>query len=369
MIKKLKRKIDTFLRINFRFDLPKKNKLLLFDVSHNLILKEIIKRDFNILHVRSKQIYIWIYLKQIIYFDFKFQTYCKNYINFTSPKIVITFNDARYQMFELKKSFKHLYFISVINGVRPEYWFQSRKKLWPKKLSCDYFFILNKFYMPKYKKLLNSKFVVHGHFRNNLVKIKKTKFPKQFLYLSQVHDSALTGIDYEELNHKKKSLNFVNLYLSISKKKLHILLRRSKTNPRQSFEIDFYKNIFKSNCVFHQSTNWKKKYEIIDKIENIIFTTSTMGYEALARKKKIACLGPQGFRGHNHYFGWPDKNSKKYNFFSTKETTYKEVSRVLNNINYCSQAEWNKKYYPIIKDQSYFDKNNEKLRKLITGLI
>ena len=42
-------------KINFRFDLPKKNKLLLYDEVHSHILKEIIKTNFNILELRKKK--------------------------------------------------------------------------------------------------------------------------------------------------------------------------------------------------------------------------------------------------------------------------------------------------------------------------
>ena len=118
----------SLLKIKFRFDLPKKNKLLLYDEIHSEILKNIIKRDFNILEVRkNKKIYFWIYLKQIIFFDFSFKTYCKNFIKFTSPKVIICFNDARLNMYELKNTFKKINFISIMNGLRFNYWFKKKK--------------------------------------------------------------------------------------------------------------------------------------------------------------------------------------------------------------------------------------------------
>ena len=366
MLKKVIDKINSILILRFRFDLPKKNKILLYDEVHFKVLKEIIKRDFNILELRNKKIYFWIYLKQIIFFDFSFKTYSKNYIKFTSPKVIITFNDARFQMYELKKDFEDISFISVMNGLRFDKWFTDRKIYFPKninQLKGDYFFALNKFYIPKYQNLLKSDYHVLGHFRNNLVKIKQTKFHKKFLFISQTFD------DKKELNFHIKLLKFINLYLSNSNKKLHILLRRSKDSPIQKLEIDFYKKIFKSNCVFYQSTDWKKKYQIMDKFENIVFTLTTMGYEAIARKKKVAIFAPTKFNGSKVHPGWPAPYQKKYNFFSAKNLTYREVKRVLDNINNCSQSNWNKKYYKDIKDQLHFDKNNEKLRNLIIKLI
>ena len=366
MSDKIINSIKLFFRIKFLFNLPKKNKILLYDEIHAAILKKIIKKDFNILNIRSKKIYFWIYLKQVIFFDFSFKTYSKNYIRFTSPKVIITFNDARFQMYELKSDFKNISFISVMNGLRFEKWFKGRTKLFPnniKKFKGDYFFTLNKYYIPKYQKLLKSDYRILGHFRNNLVEVKKTKFPKQFLLISQIHGDKIL------YNFHKKLLYFINLYLTNCNKKLHILLRRTKKQPSQVDEINFYKKIFKSNCVFHESSKWKKKYQIMDKFENIIFSFSTMGYEAIARKKKVAIFAPSKFNGSKYYFGWPAPYQKRYNFFTAKNLTYKEVKRVLDNIDNCSQSNWNKKYYNIIKDQLYFDKNNNKLRKLILELI
>ena len=175
MYKKIINIIKLFFKIKFRFDFPKKKKLLLFDEIHSSVLRDIIKKDFNILEIRSKKIYFWIYLKQIIFFDFTFKTYCKNYIKFTSPKVIITFNDARFQMYELKNNFKNIYFVSVMNGLRFDYWFKDKKKLWPNKLKGDYFFVLNKYYIPKFQNLIESKFHILGHFRNNSIRINKNK--------------------------------------------------------------------------------------------------------------------------------------------------------------------------------------------------
>ncbi len=373
MLRKLFKKLISLSELRFRFNFPNKSKILLYDEIHAQILKNIIKKNFNILELRKKKIYFWIYLKQIFFLDFSFKTYSINYIKYTSPKIIITFNDARFQMYELKKDFKTISFISVMNGLRFDKWFKENKKLWlndKKKLNGDYFFTLNKYYISQYQKIINADFRVLGHFRNNLVKVKKSKFKNEFLYISQVHDSYKIkgGIDYEHLTYRTKLLKLINLYLSHSNKKIHILLRRSNDSSRQKIEIEFYKNIFKSNCVFHQNTNWKRKYEIMDNFENIIFSFSTMGYEAISRKKKIAIFVPNKINGSKFYFGWPGPFKKKYSFFSTNKLNYNEVKRILDNIYYCPQSKWNKDHYPFLKDQFHYDDSNKSLKKLLTEL-
>ncbi len=164
-------------------------------------------------------------------------------------------------------------------------------------------------------------------------------------------------------------MSFINLYLSRSNKKIHILLRRTTKNIRLKEEINFYKKIFQSNCVLHQIDDWKKKYKLLDKYENIIFTLSTMGYEAIARKKKVAIFTPNYFNGSKVHFGWPAPYNKRFKFFSTQKITYDEVRRILKNVNSCSQRDWNTKHYNLIKDQLYFDKNNKDFRNFILKLL
>ena len=61
----------------------------------------------------EKEIYFWILLKQIMLLNFKLISYYKNFIKFTSPKIIITTTDNNIQFYELKKNFKDIQFISV----------------------------------------------------------------------------------------------------------------------------------------------------------------------------------------------------------------------------------------------------------------
>ena len=121
--------------------------------------------------------------------------------------------------------------------------------------------------------------------------------------------------------------------------------------------------------VFLKPSHWKKTYETIDRFENIIFMNSTLGYESISRKKKVAIFSPKKINGHNYWFGWPSPYKKKYNFFTGKNLNSSEIKRVLDNIKNCSQENWEKKYYCAIKEQLYIDKGNNKLKDIISNLL
>ena len=353
MIKKFFSRLKILSKIKFRFDFPSSKKIS---------LKKIIKINFNILKVRDeKEIYFWIFLKQIIYFDFKFITYCKNYIKFISPKILITFIDTNREFYELKNFFKKINFISIQDGCRVEKntMFYNKAYIKSQKLECDNSFVFNKYYIKEYQRIIKSNYHVLGNFKNNLIQIKRKKRNKNFLFISQYSKNHKRNLKFI-----KKLANLINLYLSMSNKKIYILLRY-KENLGQNEEKNFYKKIFQSKCIFKRNTHYAKSYELLDEFENIIFLYSTLGFEAIARKKKVAIFSPiKNFDGKLN-FAWPAPYQKKFNFFSSRKLTYNEIKRVLKNISNCSQANWEKKYYRIIKDQLYFNKSNTRLKNVI----
>ena len=281
MVKKILKKIKKFFKVKIYLNFPPKKNILLYDEIHSSILKNILKQDFNILKTREIELNLWIFLKQIIFFDFKFQTYTKNYIRFVDPKVIITFNDRKYQFYKLKKTFQNIIFISVQNGVHIPNFFKNKELIDSKNLKCDHFFVINKFYINKFNKFIKSKYHVLGRFTNNAVKVKKKIISNSFLLISQFDKSDSYLNDFY-----KKLLETLSVYFTKSNKKLYILLR-SKDLFLQEEEKEFYKKFFKFNCVFKKCNNWKRSYEIVDRFENIIFMHSTLGYEAISRKKKL----------------------------------------------------------------------------------
>ena len=357
MINFITKKIKIFKDIKLRFDLPKPKKILQYDELQSDFLKKIIKRDFNIMPRHKTEIYFWIFIKQIFFFNFTFLTYFKNYIKITSPKIVINLIDNDFSFYKFKDHFKGVYFISVQNGVRPptNSIFKKKKSAFFKSLKCDYFFVFNKYYANEYKKTIISEYHVLGSYKSNVVKINRTKYKGRYLFLSR-----------KKIN--PKFLYLMALYFKNSNKKLDILLK-GKNHNDQKIEIEFYKKFFNSNCIFHKCYTIEKSYNVVDKFENIIFTNSTLGYEAISRKKKVAIFPLKKDKTYREYFGWPKKNQKKDNFFIAKKLTYSEIKRVLDNVYNCKQAKWDQKYYRNIRDLMYFDKNNSQLTKVINKIL
>lgn len=362
MINVLKNKIEKFTNIKLRFDFPKSKKIIQYDHMSSDFLKKILKKDINVVSRRKLEIYFWIFIKQIFFFDFSFSTYLKNYIKFTSAKIVITFIDNGFVYYTFKNKIKDVYFISIQVGNRFKS-FPDKNSIPFENLRCDHIFTLNKYFIKEYKKIIKSDYSVLGAFRNNFMKVNKTQLKNSNLLIgsSNLHKMRI-GISH-------KLFSYLSKYFSDSNKKIYILLK-SKTHTGQLNEIKFFKKFFNdSNCIFLKSKKIENSYKIIDKFENIIFTNSTLGYEAIARKKKVAVFAVNKNKIQRNLFGWPKKDQKKNNFFSAKKLNYSEVKRVLDNVNNCSQINWKKKYYRNIRDLMYFGKDNYLLKKVIEDIL
>ena len=151
----------------------------------------------------------------------------------------------------------------------------------PNNLFCDHFFVYNNYYKEKLKKIIKSNFHVVGNIKNNFVNIDNSKINKDFLYISSYRKNSKKRMQLE-----KKILGFITLYLDSMGKQLHILTR-SKNLIDYKEEIKYFDKIITNKCIFKKTTNWKQSYNIIDNYQNIVFMFSSLGYEAIARKKRL----------------------------------------------------------------------------------
>lgn len=347
------------------FNQLKKKKILFFDKNHSKILIDKFKlKSFEILPTRFEEFNFWILLRMIVKLKFNYEEYFRIYISKVSPRIVITLVDNVINFYKLKKEFPNIIFISIQNGLRKAGYndiFKNEIFLNSKNLSCDYFFVFNKYIANKYSKYIDSNYILLGAFKNNFIPYRPKQTKNNFLFISQYRKNN----SLEKVNYERKILQLLKKYFENNKYKLNILLS-SKSKEIQKYEISFYKNHFGSNCNFLKTKFWWDPYIVIDNYENIIFIDSTLGYEAISRKKKVAIFSLRKSHKLKEYFGWPSNiKNKAISFFCAQKLEYKEIKRVLTNIESCSNEKWRNNFWPIIKDQLIYDNNNQILKNTI----
>ena len=390
MFKKIILILKVFFSAKKKFQKPKKNKIILYKYEGLELLNKYVKENIIVLDP-FREIYLIVLIKSLLNFSFQniLINYNRTFISMTNPKFVFSYIDNDVKFYYLKNFFKHIVFISIQNGHRGGFIDRKKKILLGhtmeqfnttttknKKLRCDYIFTFNKGISKKFEKFIKAKTVVIGSYKNNMVKQKICKAKKTLSFISQAGHGfsskaffenervKITWKDY--LSAEEKIIPFLGEYCKKNNLKFQII---PKTN--RSCEYEFYKNLIqnKFKWTYPIKKNIFHSYELVDNSNFLVGEGSTLTYEALSRKKKIAfiairkeILTKKGFDLDftQYNFGWPYKFNKNGPFW-THSTSIDEFERVINFVTNVSDHNWLKIINNFNKDfRIPYDKNNSK---------
>ena len=384
--------LEKFLKIQFEIKLPKKNKILIFDKEGSDTLKKTLGlKSFEILHVRNEKINLVVVFLLAIKLKLNYFNYYLKIIELTDPKLVLTFIDNNINFYKLKNFFKTKIFISVQNGQRMAWGdifgiLKNKKKI--NNLTADYIVTFNKNISKEYKEYIKCETLNYGSLKNNHVPIKKFSPLRNnsLLYISyfrneflDVQNKTIRLNEYESRNNKKYKSKLVNhIHFELPKildnfcknnnMKLNILgMSMGMSNSNKEFF--FYKNILKYKFFFIKRKNLFSNYRKLQNHNLIVSSTSTLGYEALARNSKICFTSPNiSKKEASHKFGWPYVKNNN-DFFFTNNFDQKKIEKTLINLKNMSNLVWNKKIRKYKKNLMNFDFKNTQLKKKIYDIL
>ena len=357
--------IFVFFKCKFDFKIIKKEKLLIFDTASLELVGNY--KKFEILDVRYEVFNFWILFENFIKLKFTFKDYILAYISKVNPKVVLTFVDNYILFYELKKYFPEVKFIVVQSGYRHKIQLDDFIKNKKKKLFTDYLFTFGKNSEIFYKKFVRwNHFINLGSYRNNNVKLKKHLEKKKILFISQFRARALNKKgDY---NVESEIIKIINIFCEEKKIKLFVATS-SRNDYLKEKNFLLSKLPEKHNVRLIRKKGQFNNYSLLNKFETIVFVDSTLGYEAIARQKKIVAISCRKESGKTlRPFGFPAIKSNK-GFFFTNLCTKKEIFRVLNNVYNLPKKQWLRNYQKKLNIFMSFNKDNIILRKTINKLI
>lgn len=364
-----------FFNAKFEFKVIRKKNVLIYDEYTAGYAKPFFKKSITeLLDIRYNRINLYIILKAI--FDLKknkkltlSQIYILNYIKETNPECVITFQDQHSFFWTLKEYFPKIKFVIVQTSIMAPWYISSIYHLKKnfiknrKKHKIDLFFVYGESYKKIFSKYFDSKFIILGSFRNNLISnIKRhAKKKNHLIFLSQFKS---INNQHRLVLQNKKSIPAVNYfykadyliikllmeYCKIKNINLKILLRNPE-NDKINVEKEknyYYKLLNFSNSKLEFLNKPKKisTYHLIKKYNYFVTIDSTLGYEALSREKRVAFIFLRKrianiLSYENYKFGWPNiYPDNKY--FWTNSSNIKYVENALNYIYNCSKLDWTK---------------------------
>lgn len=348
-------KIKVLLKAKYTFFPPKKKDILIYDaLSLKIVSKIFFTKNFGILHTRKEKINLFILIKTFLNLQFNFFDYVINYIKYTDAKLVITSMDNDASFYKIKSTIPILtiFFQNGSRNVQQDIFsiLETRKNL--KKLKnknhVDLMFVFNKITGDLYKKFIRGKTLISGSVLGNDQKIVKKK-KNSLVYISLYRPPERRKI----YNEEKELLKIIEKYCHERKIKLTILCKFFKNTRKGDQEISFYKNNLKKEYEIIINDYKRKTFKIIDQSKLVVNTGSTLGYEALARKIKVALCHPyalsDNLRGKKR-FGYLTKKNNQGFFWSigiSEKNIFDLFDRVIN----CPKTKW----------LSILNKNNDEI--------
>jgi surface carbohydrate biosynthesis protein len=210
----------------------------------------------------------------------------------------------------------------------------------------------------QYTKYIQTKPLITGSLKNNLIGEKiKPRERFNIVYVSQhapfiipnsdvkffFGNKSITAEDFYAI--EQKIVRFLAAYSKQTDQSFAVLGKRTDASP---FECEFFTSAASPhNIQFIPRTSETSTYEFCNSASLIITADSTVGYEFLARGKKVAFLSGRTNAAnsallqdvHDTEFGFPLELGASGPFW-TNASNESEFKRVIESVQSMSDAEW-----------------------------
>ena len=365
------------LKAKWIFIPPKKNKFVLVDGTYNPFLKYLKKKDFTILHRRGEEINFFILLKCFFKFKFTSLDYCATFIEYVSPKLILTGFDYHTIFYKLSKR-TGVKTLMLQKGKRSESEeiIAKSKKFFPKNSKkvffVDYIFVYNKKTRDFYSSRIGGKYFIIGSFENNFEKLNIYKQKKEIVFISSFRPNNIE----RSQNENRIALELFKLAkknkipFKILPRFREVAVKPIAYSEELKLEIEFYKNFFKENINFLIKSNLSS-YDILQNYRYVFASASTLAIEFLAKGGRAGFLTfkSKGNPFFNFGFGTYEGLKKKGLFWiNDHKFNTKEIARVFNNVIYTKNSIWIKKSSIYSKKILSYEYNNISFKKIINKI-
>jgi surface carbohydrate biosynthesis protein len=297
--------------------------------------------------------------------------YWSMFVKDLGAKICITHQDANAFFFDIARENKDVKFIALQQGLKNSSTIANYKNI------CGDYYVFGSAYADKLDNG-EAKFYIAGSLKANIAEFERGKYSR-LCYISSYVDCppgliVLGNYNFAEFFYPStySSLRLVEDFCVKSKIDLVITSKsfRQKTeNDREDLlqnEMKFYKNILGKEVDIISGDSYKSAGES----RLVVSAVSALGYELLGRGCKVVFLSFASHFVHNpsYGFGWPLELPDQGPFWSNiPDPVY--VEKMLNNIWYMSQDEWDE-ITKIYKEKLMFhDQGNTILHGQIKAVL
>ena len=380
-MKRILRLVKSLGKLRWKILPPRRaNVLLYFLTGADVIKPYFAENELQIVDLREKEINIFVALLCLIDRDLSAQNYAIRYIGIVKPKLVLTFIDNFPPFFQVKNRFPDIQTMLIQNGIRSErgdLFGRLLESLQLRNNHVDKMFVFGKAIGQIYSKYISGEIVPIGSFKNNLLP-KTVPKTQSIAYISTyrpgisedfiVPDSSPGHpVTYQQLTaRRERTITFIAEYCKKHQKQFVIVGKDEDFNA----EKRYYQNLL-------QNYSWKleprrtsmRSYEVLNESEIVVFNSSTLGYESLARGKKTAAflIDAKLLDAEALKFGWPAVVADDGEFWTHQldETRFTEILDYLTSV---SQSDWERVCSETMKDIITYDENNSQFVAMVQSM-
>ena len=394
MIVGLIRRIQRLSARKIVWSRPRRQPVLLIDPSGSEILSQFIAIE-NIEILNFEETNIWVFARTILKRQLSTTAYAVAYVETTRPKVVLTFIDNDVNFYKLKSLCPQTKFVSVQNGLRASYsgvpsggfFDQLSKVVNEVELSSDYLCVFGSASAGQFTKFIKTDTVTVGSLKNNLFSASSSSLTQNFdvVLISQyppfsVHDAArriyfgdkyISLLDFYRVESSVAFL--VAQYCAAKNLSFVVCGKRGQTD---SDERKFFADSINALPWSYEPKNSAHStYEHANSAQLIISIDSAVGYEFLARGKRVAfmsgrtqaadAVGLAQVRDTN--FGYPLDISPTGTFW-TNQATEPEMTRILDYLLSVTDEQWAAEIAQYNESLMAYQPGNPVFKKLLLDL-
>ena len=352
-------------KFNFSFASLKRKQVALVDASGISILNKYVPdNDLSVIDI--EQLNFFAALRMLAAGKKSFFDYTVAYIKTFKPQFVFTFIDNNIDFYKFSAIFPKVKFIAIQNGLRSNYANQINNGYFDllesesanNRLSAYAICVLGSNEGDKYSKYIQAKQIITGSLKNNL--IENQIEPKEHFDIVYVSQHAPFEIPNSEMKFffgskfitssefyavEEYIVRFLVTRCNRTGQSFAVLGKRSDSSP---FEREFFDSAAAPHTVrFIPRTSDVSTYEFCNSASLIVTTDSTIGFEFLARGKKVAFLSARidaidhvlSQEVHDTDFGFPLELGTTGPFW-TNAANESEFERVIGSVQSMSDAQW-----------------------------
>jgi surface carbohydrate biosynthesis protein len=352
-------------KLNLSFAFPKGKQVALAGTLGTYILTKYIPDD-EIEVIDIERLNVFVLLRMLVVRKKSLFDYTIAYLKLFKPKFVFTFLDNNIDFYKLAAMFPNTKFIAIQNGYRANYANQVGSGFFDllkyesiqNTLSAHAICVLGKKSGDLYAQYIQTRPIVTGSLKNNMIGNQITLTEHfDIVYVSQhapfeipnseveffFGSNSITASEFYAI--EQNIVRFLAELAMRTHQSFAVLGKRTESSP---FEREYFVSAAKPTPInFIPRTSDVSTYEFCNSASLIVTTDSTVGYEFLARGKRVAFLSGRidaidhvlSQVVHDTDFGFPLELGTSGPFW-TNAANASEFERVIGSVQSMSDAQW-----------------------------